>query len=181
MVRGHCEADRASGLEIDHQLMLGRCLHRQVAGFLPFEDAVNVRRCPQALLDRIEAIGNQAATCGIVTVRIDRRQTQPGSSANNLFAVAQIGRVRHDDETAVWFPRQCREGALDVGGIAHTGGVTVILSKVAAAILSKVAAALAECRNATLAVTFGFMRTAARRSSGAICLRTSSHFPPVAV
>ena len=40
--RRHREAERLGGLEVDDQLELGRRLHRQVAGFLALEDAIDV-------------------------------------------------------------------------------------------------------------------------------------------
>jgi hypothetical protein len=36
------EIERLSGLEIDHQLVLGRCLNRQVGWLLALEDAINL-------------------------------------------------------------------------------------------------------------------------------------------
>jgi hypothetical protein len=38
----HSEAERLGGLEVVDQLVLGRCLHGQVGGFLTFEDAIDV-------------------------------------------------------------------------------------------------------------------------------------------
>jgi hypothetical protein len=40
--RRHFEAECSCRLEIDHQLVLGRCLHRQVGGLLAFEDALHI-------------------------------------------------------------------------------------------------------------------------------------------
>ena len=39
------EAERLGGLEIDHQLELGRLHHRQVGGLLPLEDATRIDAC----------------------------------------------------------------------------------------------------------------------------------------
>jgi hypothetical protein len=39
------EAKCIRGLEIDHQLELGRRLHRQVGGFLAFVNAIDVTSC----------------------------------------------------------------------------------------------------------------------------------------
>ena len=38
------EAERLGGLEIDHQLVFGRCLHRQVGRLLAFKKSPNVAR-----------------------------------------------------------------------------------------------------------------------------------------
>ena len=40
--RRHDEAERLRGLEIDHQLVLGRRLHRKVGGLLALQDTINV-------------------------------------------------------------------------------------------------------------------------------------------
>ena len=40
--RRNFEAERLGGLEVDHQLVLGRRLHRQVGRLLALEDAVDV-------------------------------------------------------------------------------------------------------------------------------------------
>jgi hypothetical protein len=39
------EAERPGGLEVDHQLVLGRHLHGQVSGLLALEDAIDVTGC----------------------------------------------------------------------------------------------------------------------------------------
>ena len=40
--RRHGEAERLGGLEIDHQLVLGRSLDRQIGRLLALEDAIDV-------------------------------------------------------------------------------------------------------------------------------------------
>ena len=41
-LRWHIEAERLGGLEVDCQLVLGRCLDRQVGRLLTLEDAVDI-------------------------------------------------------------------------------------------------------------------------------------------
>ena len=60
-VGGTVEAERLGGLEIDHQFVLGRRLHRQVGGLLALEDAVDVAGRAPVLVDVIGPVGNQAA------------------------------------------------------------------------------------------------------------------------
>jgi hypothetical protein len=45
------QSERAGGLEIDGQLELGRCLHRQIGRLVAAEDAIEIRRraTPQIL------------------------------------------------------------------------------------------------------------------------------------
>ena len=59
--RRHVEAERLGGLEVDHQLVLGRRLHRQVGRLLALEDAIDVAGRAPVLVDRIRPIGDQAA------------------------------------------------------------------------------------------------------------------------
>jgi hypothetical protein len=56
--RGYGETESLGGLEIDHQLVLGRCLDREVGGFLTFEDAIDVAGRSPILVDLISPIGN---------------------------------------------------------------------------------------------------------------------------
>ena len=60
-VGGTVEAERLGGLEVDHQLVLGRRLHRQVGRLLALEDAVDVAGRAPVLVDLIRPIGDQAA------------------------------------------------------------------------------------------------------------------------
>ena len=59
--RRHVEAERLGGLEVDHQLVLGRRLHRQVGRLLALEDAIDVAGRAPVLVDQIGPIGDQAA------------------------------------------------------------------------------------------------------------------------
>ena len=49
--RRYGEAERLGGLEIDHQLVLGRRLHRQVGWLLALEDAIDVAGRAPVLVD----------------------------------------------------------------------------------------------------------------------------------
>ncbi len=51
--RWHVKTERPGGLEVDHELVLGRCLHRQVGRLLTLKDTIDqVRRLP-SYVDRI--------------------------------------------------------------------------------------------------------------------------------
>src|SRR6266487_2641415 len=52
--RRHVEAERFRGLEIDHQLVLGRCLHRKIGRLPALEDAINIRRRTPKQIGRSE-------------------------------------------------------------------------------------------------------------------------------
>ena len=48
--RRHIEPEGLGGLQVDHQLVLGRRLHREVGGLLASKDAVNVGCCAAILV-----------------------------------------------------------------------------------------------------------------------------------
>ena len=58
--RRHVEAERLGGLEVDHQFVFGRRLHRQVGRLLALEDAVDVAGRAPVLVERIGPVGDQA-------------------------------------------------------------------------------------------------------------------------
>ena len=51
--RGHVEAERLGGLEVEHRFVLGRGLHWQVGGLLALEDAIDVSSRLPVLVDLI--------------------------------------------------------------------------------------------------------------------------------
>src|SRR6266581_4394369 len=56
--RRNFEAERLGGLEVEHQLVLGRRLHRKVGRLLALEDAIDIiGRAPQRI-DRISPVGD---------------------------------------------------------------------------------------------------------------------------
>jgi hypothetical protein len=59
--RRHFKAERFGGLEVDHQLVFGRRLHRKVSRLLALEDAVDVAGCAPELVYEIGTVGDQTA------------------------------------------------------------------------------------------------------------------------
>ena len=57
----HGEAEGFCRLKIDHQFVLGRCLHRQFSGFLAFKNSIDVFSSTSELVDPIWTVGNQPA------------------------------------------------------------------------------------------------------------------------
>ena len=72
------KAERLGRLQVDHQLVLRRCLHRQIARLLALEDAIDVSSRPPVLVDEIWPIGDQAAGSNEVAFVVDRGQFVPG-------------------------------------------------------------------------------------------------------
>jgi hypothetical protein len=56
--RWHGEAEHLRRFEVDHQLVLGRRLHRQVGRLLALEDAIDVTCRVTILIDEIGPIGD---------------------------------------------------------------------------------------------------------------------------
>src|SRR5262245_64353728 len=59
--RRNGEAQRLRGLEVDRELVLGRCLHRKIARLLAFKDAIDIAGRLPVLVDKIRPIGDQPA------------------------------------------------------------------------------------------------------------------------
>jgi hypothetical protein len=81
--RRHFKSERLGGLEVDHKLVLGRCLHRQVGRFLALEDAIDVSGRAPVLIVVIGPIEDQAAAGDDVSVRIDRGQLVPSRQCDD--------------------------------------------------------------------------------------------------
>jgi hypothetical protein len=60
--RRHVEAQRLGGLEVDRQLELGRKLNWKISRFFTSQDAIDIRRGSSIHIDRVNAVGHQAAT-----------------------------------------------------------------------------------------------------------------------
>src|SRR5437870_3333660 len=54
--RRNFDANRPRGLEIDHQLILGRRLHRQVGRLLALEDAIDIGSRLAVLVDNVGTV-----------------------------------------------------------------------------------------------------------------------------
>ena len=85
--RRHGEAERLGGLEVDHQLVLGRRLHRQVGRLLALEDAIDVAGRAPELVDPIRPVGDQAAVGDEEPSGVDRGQFVPGRQRDDQFAM----------------------------------------------------------------------------------------------
>src|SRR5215467_13282437 len=68
----HFEAKGLRGLEIDHQLILGRRLHRQVGRLLALENAIDVAGRAAVLIVVIRPIGDQPAGFDVEPFDTDR-------------------------------------------------------------------------------------------------------------
>src|SRR6516165_6519563 len=85
------EPERVGGLEVDDQLVFGRRLHGQIPRLLALEDAIDVRRGTAVRVDRIRAIGDQAAGGDKEAERIDRGQLVAGRQREDQLAMSARG------------------------------------------------------------------------------------------
>src|SRR5262249_43957423 len=71
--RRHGEAEGAGGFEVDHQLELGRRLHRKISRLLAVEDAAHILSGTYIRFDRIWSVGHEPTTAREKPEGVDRR------------------------------------------------------------------------------------------------------------
>ena len=76
--RRNGEALCLRGLEVDHQFILGRRLHRKIARLLTFKDAIDIAGRAPVLVDKIRPIGDQPALDSVEAGGVNCRQFVPG-------------------------------------------------------------------------------------------------------
>ena len=59
--RRYAETERLGGLQIDHQFIPGRHLHRQVGRLLSLENTIDIRCCASKQFNPIRPIGDQTS------------------------------------------------------------------------------------------------------------------------
>src|SRR6516165_2242887 len=98
----YLEAEGPRGLKVDHQLVFGRCLHRQVGRILTLEDAIDVCGRAPVLVYQISPVRDQAPGGDEMTLEIDRRQLVLRRKRDNKVLVDHCRRASRQDQTAVW-------------------------------------------------------------------------------
>ena len=117
--RRHFEAERLRGLEVDHQLVLGWRLHRQVGRLLALEDAIDIAGCALVLVNLIRPVRDQAAGGDEERFEVDRGQLVPGRQRDDQIAMKICRPARRHDEAAIRGACEGRDGAPDLAGVAH--------------------------------------------------------------
>src|SRR5262249_55826474 len=84
---GDFEAERLSGLDVDHQLKLDWDLDGKLARHRALEDAIGIDRCAPILIDQVISVGQQAAKFSEGTGGIDGRETVPSRQRCDLYAM----------------------------------------------------------------------------------------------
>src|SRR5262249_59879615 len=83
----HFEPERLGSPEVDHQLVLGWRLHRQVGRLLALEDAVDVAGGKTVSACRIDAEGYQSAFDDKSAKRIDGGQSKSRDGLDDCLAL----------------------------------------------------------------------------------------------
>src|SRR5262249_4940170 len=76
--RWYCEAQCLSGFKINHQIVLGRRLHRHVGRFLALEDAVDIVGGTPKPVPKISSIRDQTAASDEQAIGVDRGKSVAG-------------------------------------------------------------------------------------------------------
>jgi hypothetical protein len=113
-LRGHGEAERLCGLEIDNEFVLGRRLHWKVRRLLALENAIDVSGRAAELIDPINPVGDQAAGGGIRAIGVDRGQPVSGGKRDHQIAITSRRRARCHDQTAIRRAGESCDGAFDL-------------------------------------------------------------------
>src|SRR5262245_59140527 len=113
------EAKRLRGFEVDHKLILGRRLNRQVGRLSPFEDAINVAGAGSILVRYIGPIGDQPAVGDKIAENVNGRQTVPGGQCHDQLTMERCRDTRGYNQAAIRFTREFAQGAFDLGPITY--------------------------------------------------------------
>src|SRR5437868_7763614 len=117
--RRHFEAEHLRGLEIDHELKLGRLLNWKVAELLALEDAIDVLGRAPILVNYFGPIGDQSAVSNHVAKGIDGWQPMSGGQCDDQLAMNCLRRTSCHNQAAVRLVRECGDGPFDFSTITH--------------------------------------------------------------
>src|SRR6185295_18675954 len=91
--RWRLKVERLGGLEVDNQIVLRRCLHREIARLLALQKAVSIDRGSPILVRWIRPVTEQASRRrDEVAAWIDRRQSVPGRKTGDEIPVQRARR-----------------------------------------------------------------------------------------
>src|ERR1700738_4804083 len=87
------------GLEVDRELVFRRLRKRQIAGFFPAQNTVDVGRGLARYVGTIRVVGSEAAVGHEDAVRIDRRHAEARDNGGYLVAKCRNRDVRPEKTT----------------------------------------------------------------------------------
>ena len=82
----HREGDRLRGLQVDHQLELGRLDDRKISGLLAFENAAHIDSGLPEIVDLIASIADEPAGIGVGAICGHAHDRIIGRQRGNLLA-----------------------------------------------------------------------------------------------
>jgi hypothetical protein len=118
-LRRYFEAQRLGCLDVKHQLVLGRRLHRKVSRLLTLEDAIDIAGRGPILVNDIRPVGDQATVDDEVAGGVDRGQSVPGRERDDQITMTRRLGARRHDHAAIRGTRKGGDVALDLVDVAY--------------------------------------------------------------
>src|SRR5438552_8389951 len=91
------EAEGLGGLEVDHQLELGRLLNGKIGGLRSSQDLVHVGGRAAGHVGQAGPVGHETASVHVLPLCIDGRQPVPLRQARDLASVHEPYRIRRQN------------------------------------------------------------------------------------
>src|SRR6516225_8912173 len=110
----HRKAERLGGLEVHCHLELGRKLHREIAGLLAAQNAIDIRGGATKEVYLVGSVGEQAAVSDKVRCDIDRRYVVSGRRQYDRHAMRDHEWIRRDDKAASRLAPKGDDGRFDL-------------------------------------------------------------------
>src|SRR4029450_13093626 len=113
--------ERLGGPEIEDQRVLDRALDRQVAGFLPLENAIYVARPLPVLGGQVDvrAVGHKTAVLGETINGGDRWQAMAFRQLRDQLRTQANEGIWRQDQSAVRLAREILQRGFDLGSVAN--------------------------------------------------------------
>ena len=113
------QTERFRGLEVDHQLDLGRPLDRQVGGLGALEYLIHVDRGVAVVLHSVGPVAHQPAFLDVQPAEIDRRQLRLGRQFHDPPALGGEGRIWRDQQRLGFRLHESGERRFEVVGLVE--------------------------------------------------------------
>src|SRR5262249_22370992 len=117
--RWECETHFLGGLQINHQLILGRRLHGHLGWLLALENAINIVSRLPVLIEEVGSIGDQPPSGSEGALVVDSGQLVPRRKRDDQIAMKHCWCTRRHDQTAIWNARESRYRVLELAGVAQ--------------------------------------------------------------
>jgi hypothetical protein len=110
----HIQAERFGSLEVDDHFKFDWCLDGEVGWLLAFENPIDVGSAAPEQVDRIDAVGHQAAVGGVEPEGIDGGQPVAGSQRKNPIALDRVDSCGQHDQASSRSLRERVNGRFEV-------------------------------------------------------------------